>query len=968
MLHTDRSAKRPSRVIGLCVALGVFPHAKGSGASSRRRALVVLVSACACVGVLLCMSASALAAAPLISEESVLEASAEGATLRAAVNPEGAGTTYRFEYDTSPYVGAAKHGTSTPSPEGTVEGSSPVTVEAQIQGLSAATAYHYRLVATNASLETSYGEDQTFTTEQTGTEFSLLDNRAWEMVTPTNKHGALVSPLTVEGGVIQAAEDGSAITYVADGPLNSSPEGNPSILESQYVTERVAGGWETKDITTPREKAVEIAPVGQLTEWTAFSPDLETGLIAPTTGYRSPLAADVSENTDYLRENLREAGAPTYTPLVYDGNVPPETHYGGSSGRGLQFAGANSNLEHVVIKSEVPLSKSGGTGAFGNYDQLYEWNAGESELEPVSILPNGEWASIPELGAGNGSDPGLNGRDAVSGNGQRVVWGTGGSSSLYMSDPAEGPSVRLDKVNQNENVAAPEEVEQHVYFQDATADDSRVYFTSTEKLTLDSKAERYKETGSGEDAPELYEYDSTRPKGERLSDLSAVGLEGAKSSGVFGLLGASENGEWLYFVANGKLKVGATEGDCKINSVTEAHEGMCNLYAAHIVDGEETVSLVAVLSAEDFPDWGPAGGGETGEEALLKMTSRVSPNGEYLAFMSDRSLTGYDNHDAVSGAADEEVFLYDAETQRLVCASCDPTGARPHGVYEGSVTESSSEGLGLLVDRHGVWEYRWLAGSVPGWTNYSEGSARYQSRYLSNDGRLFFNSADGLVSQDVNRKEDVYEYEPGGVGSCGSGSGSAGVVFKPGATFELEKGTSQEHAVTEGAGCVGLISGGTAPAESAFLDASARGPGGGEAEDVFFLTSAPLVSQDIDTAYDIYDAHVCSGAVPCGSASTVSPPCTTADSCRAAPASQTAIFGSPGSATFSGAGNVSPAPAVVKGKAKPLTRAQKLAAALRACKKQQRSRRARCEASADRKYGAIKNKAKKSRNHRRASR
>ena len=34
---------------------------------------------------------------------------------------------------------------------------------------------------------------------------------------------------------------------------------------------------------------------------------------------------------------------------------------------------------------------------------------------------------------------------------------------------------------------------------------------------------------------------------------------------------------------------------------------------------------------------------------LRLVTSRVSPNGEYVAFMSDRGLTGYDNHDASSG-------------------------------------------------------------------------------------------------------------------------------------------------------------------------------------------------------------------------------------------------------------------------------------------------------------------------------
>jgi hypothetical protein len=102
---------------------------------------------------------------------------------------------------------------------------------------------------------------------------------------------------------------------------------------------------------------------------------------------------------------------------------------------------------------------------------------------------------------------------------------------------------------------------------------------------------------------------------------------------------------------------------------------------------------------------------------------------------------------------------------------------------------------------------------------------------------------------------------------------------------------------------VGLISSGTSSEESAFLDASETGG------DVFFLTTAQLAPQDVDDAYDIYDAHECTSVSPCLQAPAVRPPeCTTADSCRAAPTPQPAIFGAPASATFSGAGNVTPAP------------------------------------------------------------
>ena len=76
-----------------------------------------------------------------------------------------------------------------------------------------------------------------------------------------------------------------------------------------------------------------------------------------------------------------------------------------------------------------------------------------------------------------------------------------------------------------------------------------------------------------------------------------------------------------------------------------------NLYVHH---GGLT-RLVAVLSSEDVGDW--AG---NGVEKLNGLAARVSPDGRWLAFMSRRSLTRYNNLDAVSGRPDEEVFEYHA--------------------------------------------------------------------------------------------------------------------------------------------------------------------------------------------------------------------------------------------------------------------------------------------------------------------
>jgi hypothetical protein len=347
-----------------------------------------------------------------------------------------------------------------------------------------------------------------------------------------------------------------------------------------------------------------------------------------------------------------------------------------------------------------------------------------------------------------------------------------------------------------------------------------------------------------------------------------------------GVLGSSENGCYVYW------------------------QGPSGIEVSHYSGGQWETRLVAAAF-----DWSQLGA----PHELDRLTARVAPNGQYVAFMSATSLTGYDNRDAISGEPDEEVYIYDYATDRLACASCNPTGARPVGIYD------SGEGLNLFVDRSKAWKNHWIAGILPPWTPLNvDGEAVRQPRYLSNSGRLIFDSADGLVPQDVNGQMDVYEYEPDGVGSCG-----------------------------EAAGCVSLISSGTSDTESAFVDASASG------DDIFFLTSSRLVPQDYDSYYDMYDAHVCSTSAPCSAQPPVSsPPCETSDSCKPAPSPQPTLFSPPASATFSGAGNVVPsvsAPPVIL---KSLTRAQKLKAALKSCAKKRKAKRRGCEAQARKKYSA----------------
>ncbi len=763
-----------------------------------------------------------------------------------------------------------------------------------------------------------------------GSASALPDGRQWELVSPPNTNGALISAMEIEGGVAQAATAGGAFTWAASAPIGAEPAGSRVLEWSQIFSTRGADGWSSRDVAGPHEAATGLI-VGDKSEYRLFSSDLSLGLVEPKG--ETPLSPEASERTLYLRD---DAGS-DFLALVTKANVPAGAKFGGreelGGEKGLTFRGAAPDLSHIVFSFlGNPLTPDAITG-----ENLYEWAGGRLQL--VSVLPEREGgmaAATPQLG---NQDADV--RQAISGDGSRIAWTTGrgtDSERLYLRDMTKQETVRLDVAQ-----GAREPARAAAQYQTAGEDDQSVFFTDTQRLTADSTT-----PANGENSqPDLYVFETTNDEDEALkgtlTDLT-VDHNAGESADVQGLLpGASEDGSYVYLVAKGVLS------EAENAEQEKAVPGAYNLYVSHDTGAGWTTTFIAQLSGEDAHDWTgttlSSTNGESKEVELAGLTSRVSPDGGYLAFMSERELTGYDNHDANSGTPDEEVFLYDASTERLICASCNPNpNVRPVGVQDEGRSAADPDGR-LLVDEAGLWGGgRWLAGSIPGWTPVNNaGAAFYQSRYLSDSGRLFFNSSDALVPEDSDGTEDVYEYEPVGVGSCGSGASSRSQLYKPARGFEVEGRKGEEPP-----GCVGLISSGSSAEESVFLDA---GENGG---DVFFLTTAKLVPQDVQTSLAVYDAHECTTRSPC-----VAPPagaaaeCTSADGCRAPPTPQPPIFGLPPSATFSGAGNSAPARSV-----KPLTRAQELTKALTACRKkpktkkkeQKKQQRAACEKRARDEY------------------
>jgi hypothetical protein len=845
-----------------------------------------------------------------VSGESASDVADTSATLSAEIDPHSlpgeANTVYRFEYGpcatlaVSSCKTTSSYGTNVPSSDQSIgTGFEPVDIAHHIQELKAHTTYHFRVFAKNKEGQASVKE-VTFTTQPAGAELTLPDNRQWELVSPPNLHGAFMEP--IDYGVVQAAADGEAFADFAPVPNEAQPLPAGTANGVEVISGRGASGWSSRDIAAPGSQ-------GQA-EFGFFSEDLSRAIVQPngnveTLGGFHPLSPEATEQTAYLHTDF-PAGEPgslcneasdhgaCFTPLVSAANVPAGTRFGeidehnechpedspyfrpGGGQRpltsvrpsicGPRIVGASPDARHLVLEAGPQLTSTSTEGR----PELYEYSAGALEL--VSLLPagetneaGGEIAEEPVLG-----DEDYDVRDTVSGDGSHIVFASPyGSAHIHLyvrvrdGEGGHAETVRVDLPQQGGS-----EVSSEPEYKTASADGSRIFFIDSAGLTAESSKQ-------GRD---LYEYNLNAPVGSRLKDLS-VDTNGTEAAEVSNVIGASEDGSYVYFVAAGALATEASPGECGGAGSSPTDTNVCNLYVSH--DGGRP-ALVAELSQQDYSDW--AG---TDRAKLQYMTARVSPNGRFLAFMSQRSLTGYDNADAVSGQPDQEVYLYDAERMvsegvrgvpdNPVCVSCEATGARPVG-EEGAPTAVFRAASGVDGPNEN------LAALVPPWTatELIKGAATHQPRYLTNSGRVFFDTPQALAPQDVNGTWDVYEYEPPGVGGCS----------------EAQSAYSESAA-----GCQNLISSGQSSEPSVFLDASESGG------DVFFLTSEQLVPEDLNTAPHVYDARECPTSSACFPAPVASPPaCESGEACKSAPNPQPAVFGAPASATLSATGNVAPEP------------------------------------------------------------
>ena len=497
---------------------------------------------------------------------------------------------------------------------------------------------------------------------RTGPSAGLPDCRAYEEVSPADSGDILQDP-------VLSSVSGNAVGYASLAGFAGTPS---SGLPNAYASSRGAAAWQTTALNPPYSSTASLDPPFEF----GSSGDFARTLVFTT----AKLAPDAVEGNANLY--VHDSSDSSY---AFVGTVPDPS---AGFNLNIDYAGAASDGSHFVFSTFQPyMFESTPATPSSVAREVYDWSGGQLHL--VGILPDG---SVDPNGAFAAGPPSSH---AVSDDGSRIYWQDApsfGVGALYLR---EGGQTVLVSERQSDGSA------QSAQFWHAARDGSKAYLTSEGRLTGDASPT----------ANDLYQYDAGSAK---LVDLTPDSTDPNGASVEF-VLGTSDDGSYVYFIAFGALAAGAVSGSP-------------NVYAWH--DG--TTRLVGTLA----------------NAAGSSPNSRVSPDGRYLGFVFSDQISGPHPQNAQPF---DEAYLYDYQDDSLVCASCLPNGLQPTGdvrLQEDSFFRDSFEAF--------------KAGA---------------SRNVSDGGRFFFESPDALVPTDTNGKLDVYEYQAGQVHLISTGRADTDSFF-----------------------------------------------------------------------------------------------------------------------------------------------------------------------------------------------
>jgi hypothetical protein len=667
----------------------------------------------------------------VVTDESFSQVGSSSAELSARVDAGGEAASYHAEYGTSTAYGSSTASVSVGASE------EPVSVVAKLSELLPDTTYHFRIVAVKAT-ETESGPDVVFTTHPLSIP-GLPDDRGYEMVTPSENQGS--EPYVPAGDAIEGEESFSTryVSIAAEDGEAVAYTGVPT--STGNGNQGNGGGNQFLATRNPgggwTQADIQPAGYGSPTYW-GFSKNLEAGLLTSD----EPLTADAPAHYVDLYVRHQDGSYESQSTVTPPDRTPREfgaTTTGGYTtelSMGEHYAGASEDFTHVLFEANDALA-SGAVDPGPEDNNLYDSVNGTPQA--VNVLPDG--AAAPDASFGSDQFEGYEAKNnfsrVISSDGARVFWTDTTNGSLYVREDGTRTSL----------------IAEGATYLTASTDGSKVLYTKAGDLFEDDL-----ETGETHDLA---------PNGQ-----------------VQGLVGASESLEYIYFVAEADLASGATAGQPNLYL---AHNGATQFIATLGKANEESAEF---LGYEVYP-WQPDVGWRD---------AQVTPSGQTLVFMSKKSLTGYDNvstseNGGFGPIVEPEVYVFDATSGQISCASCDSTGEQPAG----SIGLDRVGGT-LAISRH----------------------ASYQQRVISDDGdRVFFESTQPLLPQADTGEVNVYEWERDGSGTC-------------------------EYAT----GCIYLLSSPSGTSGSYFVSTSANG------NDVFIMTRSQLVPSDKNEYNDIYDARV----------------------------------------------------------------------------------------------------------------
>lgn len=634
------------------------------------------------------------------------------------INPHNSATTYWIKYGTT-----EGYGSVAPLTEDASAGSGGTwqVFSQKIAGLEPSTVYHFRVFAKSDAGPQVNGADESFETAPAGTpeepacpnatlraennSTGLPECRAYEQVSPVDKNGfdATYSADLQQSAVV-AARDGSSLFFESAGAFADAKSG---ALFNHYLSRRGTGGWATIGLT-PSQTITKVNGPSPVVQWLAS----DLGFAVMSGGSQGHLAP--GDNPSYNNIYRLDTGTRTYQTL----------NLGSTSNSDRPFTGSSEDGSRLFFMDRDALTPGAvaGLDPFGAYFNLYEWHEGQLKL--ASIVPSSgggeETAPGGALRLGPNGNVGYALQNLVSADGSRVIFQTG-DDVLYLREDGE----RTLAVSAGAGAD----------FMGASADGSKVFFTSRANLTPDASGTEVK----------LYRFE---PDTETLTNLLAGVLPGEPQVAGAGVgspwrpvVGVSEDGEYVYFRTSSRFHVG------------DNPQGKSAFYLWHNGD----VRYIAPDNGGRGENFDPTRPG-SGTTDIDKTEFRVSPDGHLLNFTSTSRLTAYDNTDTVPDAGgnprrDSEVYVYDSNTDRVTCVSCNPSGQLPTGAPPGAPP---------------------VAGFFPSPPNRQKGNVQLG---VLNDGSISFNSRDALVPTDVNGKMDVYQWKDGRVHLISSGSGGGDSFF-----------------------------------------------------------------------------------------------------------------------------------------------------------------------------------------------